>query len=267
MLRVVCSLALSLAFLSGCPSSSPPEPAKTAAPAKQPQKSEKAKPPPDARADVPKRTTAIVLDGVADEKDWQTAAQFSFASYDGRSTVTRATTARMLWDDQALYLSFDVTDPDPFTLFTERDDPIYDSEATEIFIDADGDMDEYVELQSASNDLHFDAAFTGGARRNMNKAWNSPYETKTKKTEKGFVSEWRIPVASLRDVPAGEPKVGAQWKINLFRLERVRTSTEPLPAGINVKDVKIAKHEASAWSPPLSGDFHTLERFGTITFK
>lgn len=263
MLRCVCSLTLFLVLhASGCPSTTPPP-----EPAAKPAKPKPSKTPPDAHADIPKRTGAIVLDGVADEKDWQTAALFSFAPYDGRSTVTRATTARMLWDDEALYLSFDVEDPDPFTLFTKRDDPIYDSEATEIFIDADGDMDEYVELQSASDDLHFDAAFKGGARRNMNKAWDAPYETKTKRSEKGYVSEWRIPVASLRDIPAGEPMVGAQWKINLFRLERVRTSTDPLAPGTGVTDVKIAKHEASAWSPPLSGDFHTLERFGTITFK
>jgi hypothetical protein len=259
------ALALFSLLAVGCPSTSTPAPEQKP-PAKQP-KAKAPKPPPDARADVPKRTGPIVVDGTADEKDWQGAPVFSFASYDGRSTVTRATTARMLWDDEALYVSFDVVDPDPFTLFKKRDDPIYDSEATEIFIDADGDMDEYVELQSASDDLHFDAAFKGGARRNMNKAWDSPFQTKTKHNDKGYVSEWRIPIASLKDIPAGEPKVGAQWKINLFRLERVRSSLDPLPEGADVKDVKIAKHEASAWSPPLSGDFHTLERFGTITFK
>ena len=127
----LCSLALMGSLLAvGCPSTSPPEPAAKPATPKQ-QKAQK--PPPDAHADIPKRTGAIVLDGVADEKDWRTAAVFSFASYDGRSTVTRSTTARMLWDDEALYLSFDVDDPDPFTLFSKRDDPIYDSEATEIF--------------------------------------------------------------------------------------------------------------------------------------
>lgn len=211
--------------------------------------------------DVGKRKGAIKIDGVADEADWKTATVFPFAAHDGKSAVTRKTTAKMLWDNEALYVSFDVEDPDAFTTYSKRDDPIYDSEATEIFIDADGDKDEYVELQAASDDLHFDAAFKGGPRKGMDKSWNSPFETKTKKTDKGYVSEWKIPVASLKDIPAGEPKAGARWKINLFRLERIREGTPP------AKDAKITKHEASAWSPPLTGDFHTLDRFGTITFK
>jgi hypothetical protein len=251
-------LCVFVALLGAACPADPPAP--KAAPAKP------VKPAPDARADIPKRTGPIVLDGVANEADWASAPVMTFASYDGKSTVTRATSARMLWDDEALYVSFTVDDPDPFTLFTKRDDPIYDSEATEIFIDADGDRDEYVELQSTSNDLHFDASFQGGARQRMNKAWDAAYETKTARTDKGYVSEWRIPVASLRDIPAGEPKVGAQWKINLFRLERIRASLEDV-TGKAVHDVRVKKHEASAWSPPLSGDFHTLERFGTITFK
>lgn len=214
----------------------------------------------EAAVDVPKRKGAIKLDGVADEADWKTAAVFTFKPHDGKSIMLeRKTTARMLWDAEALYLAFDVEDPDAFTVYKKRDDPLYDSEATEIFIDADGDKDEYVELQSAADDVHFDAAFKGGARKNMDKSWNSPFETKTKKTDKGYVQEWRIPVASLKDIPAGEPKPGARWKINMFRLERIRGDKA-------LKD-KVTKNEASAWSPPLSGDFHTLERFGTITFK
>jgi hypothetical protein len=240
--------------------------------AAKPKKPKEPKEPGDASgappsADVPQRKGAIKIDGVADEPDWKTAAAFAFHPHDGKATITRKTSARMLWDAEALYLSFDVEDPDPFTVYTKRDDPIYDSEATEIFIDADGDKDVYVELQSAADDLHFDAAFAGGARKNMDKAWNSPFETKTKKTDKGYTSEWRIPVASLKDIPAGEPKAGATWKVNLFRLERVRALAEAGANAKDAKDAKVTKNEASAWSPPLSGDFHTLDRFGTITFR
>ena len=67
------------------------------------------------------------------------------------------------------------------------------------------------------------------------------------------MSEWRIPIGELKDIPA-PPAPGATWKINLFRLDRIRRGD------------KVIKNEASAWSTPLSGDFHNLDRFGTLQF-
>jgi hypothetical protein len=209
-------------------------------------------------ADVHKRGAPIVVDGKLDEPDWQRAQILGpFAAWDGKSAIDRKTTAKLLWDENNLYLAFIGEDPDVFTPYTKRDDPLYESEAVEIFIDADGDKDVYVELQAApANDVHFDAAFAGGRRQHMDKSYNVGFETKTVVDERGFTSEWRIPVKEIRDVPAGEPKIGASWKVNLFRLERVRDPGR----------TRVVKNEASAWSSPLSGDFHNLDRFATITF-
>lgn len=209
----------------------------------------------DVQADVTKRRGPIVVDGVLDEPDWQRAARLPFQPYDGKSTIERETWARLLWDDEHLWVAFEGEDPDVFTPYANNDDPLYDSEAVEVFIDADGDKDVYVELQAApAKDLRFDAAFAGGRRKNMDRAWNASYETKSVVTPTGFVSEWKIPVRSLKDIPAGEPRPGASWKVNLFRLERVRSGE------------RVMRTEASAWSPPLSGDFHNLDRFGAIRF-
>lgn len=215
-------------------------------------------PPLERRASVPKRAGLIEVDGALDEPDWQRAAVLGpFHTHDGRSLPKRATRARMLWDDEALYLAFEGEDPDPFSPYDKRDDPLYDSEAYEIFIDADGDRDVYVELQSSPRDVHFDAAFAGGRRKNMDVRFDVPFETRTRVDAGRLTQEWRIPVAALRDVPAGEPRVGASWRVNLFRLERVRDEGR----------TRIVGHEASAWSPPLSGDFHNIARMGTLTFE
>lgn len=215
-------------------------------------------------ARIPRARGVITVDGKLDEPDWATAPVLGpFAAWDGRSPITRPTQARMLWTQDALYLAFEGQDPDVHTPYKKHDDPIYESEAVEIFIDADGDQDVYVELQSAPNDITFDAAFAGGRRKNMDTSFEAGHLVKTvvegtvgdwKDEDRGFISEWRIPVAALKDVPAGEPKAGATWKVNLFRLERLRT-----------KD-RVSGSEASAWSAPLSGDFHNLARFGTVTF-
>lgn len=221
-------------------------------------------PVPEAKAEVPRAQGAIVVDGKLDEADWQRAARLGpFVAWDGMATITRPTTARMLWTPDALFVAFEATDPDVHSQYKKHDDPIYESEAVEVMIDADGDKDVYVELQAASNDVTFDAAFAGGARKNMDASYEAGHEVKAvvdgtlgdeAAQDVGFVSEWRIPVAALKDIPAGEPKVGASWKVNLFRLERLRTKG------------RITASEASAWSTPLSGDFHNLARFGTVTF-
>ncbi|HEY4222014.1 MAG TPA: carbohydrate-binding family 9-like protein [Myxococcota bacterium] len=215
-------------------------------------------PPFRVEAEVHERKQPIQIDGVLDEPDWARAAVLGpFIAWDAKTAITRATTAKLLWDADNLYLAFRGEDPDVFTPYRKRDDPLYESEAVEIFIDADGDKDVYVELQAApQNDVHFDAAFAGGRRKNMDTRYDVDYQTKTVVDATGFTSEWRIPVKPLKDVPMGEPHAGASWKINLFRLERVRDASK----------TRVIKNEASAWSTPLSGDFHNLDRFGTITF-
>lgn len=205
----------------------------------------------------------ITLDGVLSEPAWQQAERVGpFVAYDGRRPVRFATYARLLWTNSDLYVAFEADDDDAHTPYQKRDDPLYESEAVEIFIDADGDRDEYIELQAAPNDVHFDAAFRGGRRKNFDTTYDLDYETQTRVSgtvndpsdrDRGFISEWRIPFQGIRDLPRS-PQPGDRWQINLFRLERRR------------KNGRVVASEASAWSSPLSGDFHNLARFGTLQF-
>ena len=202
-----------------------------------------------------KVTGEIVVDGALGEADWQRAAKVMLGPYKvGAPAPQWSTSARLLWAKDAVYLAFDVDDDDPFSPYSRRDDPLYDSEALEIFIDADGDRDVYVELQTSPTNQHFDAAFAGGARKNMDRSYNHDVVTAIAARAGGYTQEWRIPIAGLRDVPAGEPRVGARWRINLFRLERRRSG-----------DV-VTSTEASAWSAVTANDFHALDRFGALRF-
>lgn len=215
------------------------------------------------RAVAKRRKAEIQIDGLLDEPDWAEAAELGpFYAYDGKRRVRNQTRARLLWDDAHLYVAFICDDDDIHTPYTKRDDPLYESEAVEIFIDADGDADEYVELQAAANDVHFDAAFAGGRRKNFDTGYNVNYETRTSlqgtlnqpgDQDRAWISEWKIPIAELRDVET-PPAPGVSWRINLFRLDRRR------------KGERVVGTEASAWSSPLSGDFHHLQRFGTLEF-
>lgn len=215
------------------------------------------------KATARKRQGQIVIDGVLDEPDWQNAMELGpFYAHDGKRKVKNQTHARLMWDETHLYVAFICDDDDIHTPYQNRDDPLYESEAVEIFIDADGDGDEYVELQAAANDVHFDAAFAGGRRKNFDTSYDVNYETKATlqgtlndsgDIDQAWVSEWKIPLAELRDVQT-PPAPGTSWRVNLFRLDRKR------------KGERVVGTEATAWSSPLSGDFHHLKRFGTLEF-
>jgi len=208
---------------------------------------------PPGEAAAPRRRAPITVDGVLDEPDWQRAVPVTLRPWKSGAPVSQATTLRFLWDDESLWVAFDVDDDDPWSPYLRRDEPLYESEALELFIDADGDGDVYVELQASPTDVHFDAAFAGGARRGMDVGWDAPFVTATTARPGGYVQEWQIPIASLRDVPVGG-LAGARWSINAFRLERRRQGPQ------------VTTTEASALSPPERGDFHALDRFGTLVF-
>ncbi len=204
----------------------------------------------------------LKIDGILDEAVWQKAQKLGpFVNYDGRGIASRKTFVRVAYDDKALYLGFDCEDPDAWTSYSKHDDPIYNEEAVEIFIDADGDLKDYVEIQTAPNNIHFESAFTG-RRKNMDTSYDPKFETAVKidgtlnkpdDTDKGWVAEWRIPFDQIRGLKT-PPKAGDVWRVNFFRLERVR------------KNGRVVQNQASAWSSPRSGDFHNIKRFGWLKF-
>ena len=72
--------------------------------------------------------------------------------------------------------------------------------------------------------------------------------------DKGWLAEIAIPLADVnglaKDGVKVPPKLGDSWRLNMFRMD----SPEGKP------------QLASAWSPPLVGDFHALDKFGEIVF-
>ena len=214
------------------------------------------------QASIPKTDASITIDGELKEEFWKDAAQLGpFILYHGKKEAKQQTRVKAAWSPDYLYLAFECDDTDVHTPYSKRDDPIYDSEAVEIFIDADGDQDDYIELQNAPNNVQFDASFKGGRRKNFNTAYDNGYQTQTKvagtlnnaQIPPGWVSEWRIPVKDIPDAQ-GNIKAGERWRVNLFRLDRLR------------RGAKVIGSEASAWSSPLSGDFHNIARMGTFVF-
>jgi hypothetical protein len=202
---------------------------------------------------------APVIDGALDDEAWKDATSVVLhGSFDGRPVALR-TEARLLYDDTNLYVSFDAEDPDIWGTLLKRDEPIYNEEVVEIFLDADADGKTYNELQVSPHNVIFDAYFPA-RRQGMDTSWDSGMKTAVKvhgtidnpsDRDERWTVEMQIPFAHLASVPHVPPKQGDRWRFNLYRLEHLNHRREV---------------EGQSFSPVFIGDFHALPRFGWLTF-
>lgn len=200
-----------------------------------------------------------VIDGMLSDDVWRLAAPVELVgSLDGAPTSLR-TVARLLYDDRNLYVSFDCEDRDVWGTMLKRDDPIYNEEVVEIFLDANADGRTYNEIEVSPNNTVFDAYFPE-RRRGMDLSWDSGLKSAVKirgtlndpsDLDEGWSVEMQIPIARLAEVPHVPPRRGDRWRFNLYRLEHV--------------DRK--RVEGQAFSPLFIGDFHHLPRFGWLVFQ
>ncbi|WP_163868369.1 carbohydrate-binding family 9-like protein [Myxococcus eversor] len=208
---------------------------------------------------VRKASAAPTIDGVLDDAVWKGATPVVLqGSFDGRPVKLR-TEARLAYDDAFLYVAFDCEDPDVWGTLRKRDDPIYEQEVVEIFLDANADGRTYNELQVSPHNVNFDAYFPA-RRQGMDLSWDSGMTSAVKvrgtlddasDKDDGWSVEMRIPFAKLAEVPNVPPRPGERWRFNLYRLEHHGRRTV----------------EGQAFSPLFVGDFHALPRFAWLTFQ
>jgi hypothetical protein len=221
-----------------------------------------------AQAAAPKRLVATrakkapKIDGKLDDEVWAKAASTgSFVDTLTGGAAGFRTEAKVAWDDSFLYVAFQNQDDDVWSTLKKRDDKLWTQEVVEVFIDANGDGKDYIELQVNPHNAVFDS-YLPKHRDNQND-WNSKLKSavvvegtldKRDDRDKGWTVEIAIPWADTKGRGDYElklpPAVGDTWRINLFRME--------LP--------KNKPQLAGAWSPPLIGDFHKLDRFGQLVF-
>jgi hypothetical protein len=206
------------------------------------------------RTDAP-----IAIDGVLAEAAWDRAERAGpfVRSLDGQPCSAR-TVARLLWDDDNLYVAFQAEDPDISTPFSRDDEPLYTSNVVEIFLNPSGDLRRYDEIELAPSNALFDASFTG-RRQGMDLSWSSRARhavhldgtlNDSSDVDRGWTAELAIPFATLTGMPHPRPRRGDRWRFNLYRLRQGRGQPG----------------EGQAYSPPMVGDFHALDRFATLRF-
>lgn len=206
----------------------------------------------------------IAVDGRLDEADWKQAASvgdFRFAWWTGGKK--EQTEAKLLWDDENLYVSFRCEDAHIFGEHTERDSAVYRDDCVEVFTAPNPDQpNNYFNIEMNVREGFLDQHHPEGPGVKLKEEWNAK-GVKIAVTiegtlnddsdrDSGWILEAAIPFANFAAVAKNTPpEEGDVWHLNLNRLGG---KTNP---------------QYSQWSPGKTDrpNFHAPDTFGRVVFS
>jgi len=203
-----------------------------------------------------------VINGVLDDEAWAYAQAIDLVHSEDGSPATKPTTAKMCWDNDNLYISFECIDQDIWGTMTKRDDLIWNEEVVEAFLSPDCSLTHYYELNVSPRNVVFDTEIT--ASDDDPPAINGKIEwdiagLRTAVVVDGTLdirddidNKWTVEIAiPFSSLGCTSPKPGEEWRGNLYRID-----LSPEPA------------EFQAWSPTLitPAAFARPSHFGTVRF-
>ncbi len=220
----------------------------------------------------------IQVDGLLDEATWANApwtSNFVDIQGDAKPLPRFRTRAKMLWDDEFLYIAAELDEPHVWGALTNHDAVIFYDPDFEVFIDPKGETQPYYEFEmnvlNTTWDLRLnkpyqdqgkplDAWEIPGAKTavQVRGTLNNPADT-----DQGWTIEiafpWKVLAESARH--AGPPNEGEQWRINFSRVEWQITTTN----GAYAK-VPNTPEDNWVWSPQGVVDMHRPEMWGLLQF-
>ncbi|HSG08856.1 MAG TPA: DUF5916 domain-containing protein [Longimicrobiales bacterium] len=193
-------------------------------------------------------TAAIVLDGVLDEASWanaQVLGGFVQSRPDRGYPATERTEARILYDDEFLYVGVELYDGEPDRLVIPSLEQDFESGNSDIFGIT---LDTFLDRRNAFMFLVNPKGAVKEAQdfddsRQENAAWEGIFEVRTRIHDQGWTVEWAIPFTTLRFDPRKDTQ---DWGMNMMR--RIRR-----------------KNEESYWAPLDQRDrIHKMSKAGTL---
>jgi hypothetical protein len=232
--------------------------------------------------DVHKTSRPIQVDGKM-EKAWKKAPWTSyFQDIEGsKKPVPRLKTrAKMLWDENYLYVLAELEEPHLWATLTKRDAIIFNDHDFEVFLDPNNDQEQYFEYEINALGTVMDLFMTRPYKKGgpMVMGWNSNgllsavrlngTLNDNRDIDKGWIVEMAIPYKDLeRPGRISNPISGATWRINFSRVQWTMD-----PDGQSYKrrigaNGKRLPEDNWVWSPQGLIDMHFPQYWGYITFK
>ncbi len=228
--------------------------------------------------------TAPLIDGFLDDPVWRSAAwTIDFTDIQGGSMPPPRyrTRARLLWDDQNLYVGAELEEPHVWGTLTERDAVIYRDNDFEVFIDPDADTHLYYELEINALGTVWDLMLIkpyrdGGPAID---AWdirglrtgvavdgtlNDPSDE-----DRGWTVEIAIPWGVLAEAAGrpAPPDPGDRWRINFSRVQWTSTVEEGRYVKLTDPDTgEFLPEDNWVWSPQGLIAMHYPEMWGIVEF-
>lgn len=230
---------------------------------------------------VTKTSDAIIIDGKDDDQSWLTAPFTDlFIDIEGKENPRYDTRAKMLWDDDHLYIYARLEEPDIWGNLTKRDTIIYFNNDFEVFLDPSGKGVNYFEIEINALGTVWDLLLTkpyrvgGKAINNWNpdKLRFAVYSEGTlndpSDTDSFWSVEMAIPMKALLEpkiIPRILPAEGEQWRINF---SRVQWQYEIIDGKYQRKreNEKLLPENNWVWCNQKTINMHQPERWGIIQF-
>lgn len=154
---------------------------------------------------------SVNFDGVPDDAFWQNACQFNLVMHapNFRAEPSEKSEVFISYDDQYLWVGAFLEYRDPSQIVSKskkRDEESYSSDAFGILLDTYNDNENALAFftmpagqridYTVANDAQMMPGMMGGSA--LNYSWNTFWDVKTTRYEKGWCLEMRIPFSSLR---------------------------------------------------------------------
>jgi hypothetical protein len=193
---------------------------------------------------------------------WDTAERITWGPPSAKTTFAA------LWNEHGMAIRFDVCDERPWHTMTKRDQPIWEEEVVEIFVDPTRTGRDYLEVELSPINVVTDLRIRHpwpGLDNDITWDWAGLESTVIPGSCEGmqpgsWVALAWLPWAGLEHVSpevaaASPPKVGDHWRFNVFRIKRPHGPADPK------RDAIFA-----AWSAPDGPSFHAPAFFKDFAF-
>ena len=218
---------------------------------------------------------APVLDGSLADPVWELAAPLRLVECVAGGPAAQATTVRLLWHADYLYLGAEIDEWDIEDHNTKHNDPVFSEQCVELFLAApsgvpkpSGDSWRYLEMDTAPQGIFWDgrienprpenAAPDAKYRISIDETYYPP-DLRALTTIDGTVNNpsdrdrgWRLELQVPFTGPPGgrPPQPGEVWRANFYRIHGWQQPDQ----------------ELQAWSVVGVPNFHMPHRFGYLKF-